>query len=435
MCRSSGSVPPVPKRRRSAEQTKQAATVFDSSAIPPISIEKYLLRLSATFRCSDATFIAALVIVDRLLEYDGGRLPLTMANVHRIFLASLVAAVKYNEDLVYSNSHYAKAGGVHLREVNRLERVLLASLDFDLRVEPEQYYLYEGNLRKINELGVQALTSLQKPADVDPPKVSSPAAAFVPLAPAPTPQEAEIGPMTKSLTASDSKGASRNEERGASKKDADVLEAEAKKTGAAEFAEKVFELAKTTENATVKECPDELLRTRSADAETTADLTEKETAQNHSDTDSVSSTCSAASTTATEMPAANRYQPAVNKAAVVAEPEQRVVPPANEEHQQGGPDAGPQRLRTEEATARPPHAQDRKPWACSELQKPSESGGTIGIPGSGDRGRLPTPWVQVPKQRAILELDVAVMVAASAGDGTFHYTGNPGNGKTLLRKA
>merc|ERR1719434_529968 len=104
------------------------------------------MRLSTNFKCSDAAFVAALIVVDRLLEYDGGRLPLTMRNVHSIFFASLVVAVKYNEDLVYSNSHYAKAGGVHLREVNRLERVLLAAFDFDLRITPEEYHKYEAAL-------------------------------------------------------------------------------------------------------------------------------------------------------------------------------------------------------------------------------------------------------------------------------------------------
>merc|ERR1719330_995408 len=71
---------------------------------------------------------------------------LSMRNVHRLFLASLVVSVKYHEDLVYANSHYAKAGGVHLREVNRLERVILMALDFDLRVPPEQYQIYEASL-------------------------------------------------------------------------------------------------------------------------------------------------------------------------------------------------------------------------------------------------------------------------------------------------
>lgn len=143
------------KRRRGAAEAQRAATVFDSSAIPPIGIDKYLMRLSTTFRCSDASFIAALILVDRLLSYDGGRLPLTMRNVHRVFLASLVVAVKYHEDLVYANSHYAKGGGVVLREVNRLERVLLAALDFDLRVDVEQYQMYESALLALRDCGSQ----------------------------------------------------------------------------------------------------------------------------------------------------------------------------------------------------------------------------------------------------------------------------------------
>jgi len=163
-------------RRRSLEETRQVATVLDSSTIPQISIYKYLLRLSANFRCSDASFVAALIIIDRLLEYDDGRLPLTMRNVHRAFLGSLVVSVKFNEDLVYSNSHYAKAGGVHLKEVNRLEWALLSSLDFDLRVEPEQYHIYETCLMGLGNsggepqkaLGCPAMTTTPTPAPVSP---------------------------------------------------------------------------------------------------------------------------------------------------------------------------------------------------------------------------------------------------------------------------
>lgn len=128
----------------------QVLSVFESSAVPPISIAKYLKRLSCLFRCSDANFVAALVLVDRLLQRSSGRMQLTMWNVHRVFFASLVVAVKYHEDRVFSNKHYASAGGVHLREVNRLERALLSALDFDLRVGPEQYQVYE-----------EALTGLQ----------------------------------------------------------------------------------------------------------------------------------------------------------------------------------------------------------------------------------------------------------------------------------
>jgi len=177
---------------RTQENTRQAATVFDSSAIPPITVDKYLQRLCATFRCSDASFVAALIIVDRLLEFDGGRLPLTMRNVHRIFLASLIVSVKYNEDLVYSNSHYAKAGGVHLREINRLERVLLQSLDFNVKVEPEQYQLYEDALHSMNVsqepvsmvAGVSNKPSVANPLNApvsDKPPLASPLKAPMPM--------------------------------------------------------------------------------------------------------------------------------------------------------------------------------------------------------------------------------------------------------------
>mmetsp|Transcript_49895 Transcript_49895/g.139192 ORF Transcript_49895/g.139192 Transcript_49895/m.139192 type:complete len:262 (-) Transcript_49895:114-899(-) len=145
--------------RSSASQQARASTlsVFDSSEVPPIPLREYLRRLRATFRCGDAAFVSALVIMDRFLEgpstvasarrssQEKGRL--TELNAHRLFLACLVLAVKYSEDLTYGNSHYAKAGGVRLREVNRLERCLLIALDYNLRVQPEQFRLYEQALR------------------------------------------------------------------------------------------------------------------------------------------------------------------------------------------------------------------------------------------------------------------------------------------------
>lgn len=137
------------KRRRGAKETQRAATVFDSSAVPPITIHDYLKRLSAHFQCSDGNFIVAFIMADRLLQHDQGHLPLTMQNVHRLFLASLMVAVKFHEDYVYKNSHYAKAGGVRLSEVNRLERVLLLALDFDLRIDPDDFHRCEAALKAL----------------------------------------------------------------------------------------------------------------------------------------------------------------------------------------------------------------------------------------------------------------------------------------------
>jgi len=192
------------KRLRGERETMRAATVFDSSVVPPIGLDKYLMRLRSTFRCSDASFIAAFILVDRVLGYDGGRLPLSMRNVHRLFLASLVVAVKYHEDLVYTNSHYAKAGGVHLREVNRLERVILAALDFDLRVPPEQYQIYEASLASLccsgaaGGSGQAPQTQIAHPSPPSP--TAAPVAAMAPAASATQPTPAVPGPAVEGGT-------------------------------------------------------------------------------------------------------------------------------------------------------------------------------------------------------------------------------------------
>lgn len=141
-----------------------AVAVFQSTAVPPVSIHAYVKTLTERFGCSNSTYVAALLVVDRLqlaLGGAAGRLPLTAFNVHRVFLASLVVAVKYTEDIVYKNKHYAKWGGVHLKEVNRLEMVLLRCIDFDLRMTPEQYQKYEEFLLNLCRMLHQESLSVQ----------------------------------------------------------------------------------------------------------------------------------------------------------------------------------------------------------------------------------------------------------------------------------
>eukprot|EP00411_Alexandrium_monilatum_P036337 CAMPEP_0175338728 /NCGR_PEP_ID=MMETSP0095-20121207/4981_1 /TAXON_ID=311494 /ORGANISM="Alexandrium monilatum, Strain CCMP3105" /LENGTH=179 /DNA_ID=CAMNT_0016636133 /DNA_START=24 /DNA_END=560 /DNA_ORIENTATION=- len=103
--------------------------LFDSSTVPSISVASYLQRLQVTFQCCNASFIGALVILDRLLLNCRmhGQEPqhVTPWNFHRLFLTCLVSSVKYNEDDVASTRQYAKAGGVQPRELGCLERFLL----------------------------------------------------------------------------------------------------------------------------------------------------------------------------------------------------------------------------------------------------------------------------------------------------------------------
>jgi hypothetical protein len=54
----------------------------------------------------------------------------------------MLIAIKYNEDDFYTNSYYAKVGGMNLPEVNTMESDYLKYLDFDLYVKIEDYNKY-----------------------------------------------------------------------------------------------------------------------------------------------------------------------------------------------------------------------------------------------------------------------------------------------------
>lgn len=138
----------------SPKEGERTKSVFDSCALPTASVRSYLRRLQRTFQCCGSTFVGSLVILDRFLVSRRARREepqyLTDLNVHRLFLTCLLVSVKFNEDCVFKNSQYAKAGGLHVHELNQLERLLAEALDFNLRVHPAQYQLYEHVVQRLS---------------------------------------------------------------------------------------------------------------------------------------------------------------------------------------------------------------------------------------------------------------------------------------------
>lgn len=60
----------------------------------------------------------------------------------RLILASLMVAVKYNEDNYYGNDFYAKVGGVTKNEIKFLEYEFLIRIKFNLYVNEEVFNKY-----------------------------------------------------------------------------------------------------------------------------------------------------------------------------------------------------------------------------------------------------------------------------------------------------
>lgn len=59
---------------------------------------------------------------------------------------ALMSAAKFLDDNSYKNEHYARAGGLTLKEVNELESELLQSIGFDLYVNPILFFRYREQL-------------------------------------------------------------------------------------------------------------------------------------------------------------------------------------------------------------------------------------------------------------------------------------------------
>ncbi|KAG1672135.1 hypothetical protein FOA52_001723 [Chlamydomonas sp. UWO 241] len=109
---------------------------FNGVRAPAISLEAYLNRIAQFTKCSPACFVAAVAYIAALYQRDPGLAPCTL-NVHRLLLVSLLLANKLYDDKRYSNSFWARVGGITLTEINALELKMMHLLEFRLLVSPE----------------------------------------------------------------------------------------------------------------------------------------------------------------------------------------------------------------------------------------------------------------------------------------------------------
>lgn len=126
-----------------SSEMPQKLSCFHSSVPPPISIQDYIKRLRKLFRCNDECFVLALVYIDRIGKKYAS-MAVSELTVHRLLVTALMIAAKFHDDTFYSNQHYGKAGGLTVREVNKLEAVMLQALDWRMLVSVQEYQLYHG---------------------------------------------------------------------------------------------------------------------------------------------------------------------------------------------------------------------------------------------------------------------------------------------------
>ncbi|KAL4075621.1 cyclin-domain-containing protein, partial [Scleroderma citrinum] len=131
---------------RSSLANPTSALTFHARNIPTIPLEAYLLRILRYCPTTNEVFLALLVYFDRMsrLAHDatGRTFVIDSYNVHRLVIAGVTVASKFFSDVFYTNSRYAKVGGLPQSELNQLELQFLLLNDFRLVISPEEMQRY-----------------------------------------------------------------------------------------------------------------------------------------------------------------------------------------------------------------------------------------------------------------------------------------------------
>ncbi|KAH8922474.1 cyclin-domain-containing protein [Atractiella rhizophila] len=174
--------PPEPKRLYPSDTvlsaskksivSPQAHLCFHARNVPSISIEAYLIRILKYCPTTNEVFLSLLVYFDRMARLAAGgdpekevgddvsisekssigpagdRVPFAIDsfNVHRLVIAGVTVASKFFSDVFYTNSRYAKVGGLPLHELNQLELQFLLLNDFNLMIPLDEMQRYADQL-------------------------------------------------------------------------------------------------------------------------------------------------------------------------------------------------------------------------------------------------------------------------------------------------
>ncbi|EJD01305.1 cyclin-related 2, partial [Fomitiporia mediterranea MF3/22] len=131
---------------RTALSTPTSHLTFHARNVPSISLQAYLLRILRYCPTTNEVFLSLLVYFDRMSklaqEATGNRFVIDSYNVHRLVIAGVTVASKFFSDVFYTNSRYARVGGLPQAELNQLELQFLLLNDFRLSISTDEMQRY-----------------------------------------------------------------------------------------------------------------------------------------------------------------------------------------------------------------------------------------------------------------------------------------------------
>jgi hypothetical protein len=144
---SNAPVSDTPPWRRSCFQSKQSSDM---------SFSDYVAHVYWSCECSSPCLVLALIYLDRAVARDA-KVVFNSDTCHRLFLASLVAALKFHDDdyVPYPNPHYADVGFVSVEDMNVMEKQFCKSIGWRFHIGTEEYSHYHSLLVHSSTCGPQ----------------------------------------------------------------------------------------------------------------------------------------------------------------------------------------------------------------------------------------------------------------------------------------
>ncbi|CAG8437691.1 8984_t:CDS:2 [Funneliformis mosseae] len=127
-------------------------TRFHARSVPSIDIHSYLSRILKYCPTTNECFLSLLVYFDRMsknaIATTGKPFSIDSFNIHRLIIAGIMVSSKFFSDVFFTNSRYAKVGGLPVAELNQLELEFLILNDFRLAITVEELQRYGDQLLK-----------------------------------------------------------------------------------------------------------------------------------------------------------------------------------------------------------------------------------------------------------------------------------------------
>lgn len=105
-------------------------------------VSDYLYRIIKDYHATAVHLTNALVYLDRIYRDS----PTLLPDLRALLTISLVLSLKFWEDKVHSNKHYAHCAGFSLQQLNSWERAVLTLFDYNFSVSKAEYEMYWVNL-------------------------------------------------------------------------------------------------------------------------------------------------------------------------------------------------------------------------------------------------------------------------------------------------